>query len=498
MVFIQAARFSDMIKSIAMLPNSFNPKKFSDYIFQLFLPMLAVILPLVFVLLNLPIMPRIDMTSSQLFELFSFCMWTVLAVNAYREIRTNPGSSLKEKIVVLLPFLIGFFFLVFIGGGYTKSWDYEQYENAFRSIVEGGNPYTSTRYLYPPPFAQAMASLSRLGGQLFAPETINVWLFVYYIHQCLQFFLANLAYRLSYCFASKLGFPKLEGLLLVSALFVFNYPLLRTFGLNQVNLYVLNAILIAALALSRFPFLSGAAVALGGLIKIYPFALGAPLLGMKKWKALLGMFLGVGLVILMGRNLAIWKQFVSFYLSFPVERESSLWFRNSSTLSFIRNLVRFTGLPEMLILPLFILAALAVLSWMAVRFFRREKIFQTLEPGAIAGTYRNFGHLVDFSVLSLVIAPSAWDHHFVLAIPLALWAVALQGRSRPGWVGIGIASIFAMPAFNVFPISYLRLFGVILLLWLTPPDICFDPDGFREAARAWRDDHAAGEERSRV
>lgn len=480
-----------MIESIAMLPISFHPKKFSDYIFQVFLPILAVILPLVFVLLELPIMPRIDMTSSYLFELFSFCMWTVLAVNAYREARTNSKLSLKKKVVVLLPFLISFFFLVFIGGGYTKSWDYEQYENAFRSIVEGGNPYTSTRYLYPPPFAQAMAFLYLLGGRLFAPETINLWLFVYYIHQCLQFFLVNLAYRLTYQFALRVGFPRLEGILLVSGLFIFNYPLFRTLGLNQVNLYVLNAVLLAALTLSRFPFLSGMAIALGGLIKVYPFVLGAPLLGMKKWKALLGAFLGVGLAVLLGRNLSIWKQFVSFYLSFPVERESSLWFRNSSTLSFIRNLVGFTGLPEMLILPLFILAALAVLVWMAVRFFQREKIFRTLEPGRIANTYRNFGHLVDFSVLTLLIAPSAWDHHFVLAIPLALWSVALQSRSQPGWVGIGIASIFVMPAFNVFPVSYFRLLGVILLLWLTPPSICFDPDGFRAAARAARVGRAA-------
>jgi len=189
------------------------------------------------------------------------------------------------------------------------------------------------------------------------------------------------------------------------------------------------------------------------------------------------MLTGVGLVIFIqtnfGRDLSLWKQFVSFYLSFPVERESSLWLRNSSTLSFVRNLVHFSGLPEGIILPLFILAALVVLAWMSVRFLQREKIFRTLEPGVVADTYRNFGHLLDFSVLTLLIAPSAWDHHFVIAIPLALWVIALQGRDKPGWVGIGVASIFFLPAFNVFPFSYLRLLGVVLLLWLASPSIRF-------------------------
>jgi len=492
-----------------MLPisfTSFTTKNFSTYIFYLFLPILAVILPLIFVFLNLPIIPRITMTSEQLFELFGFSMWVILAVNAYREIKKHPGMSLKKGIIVLLPFLVGFSFLVLISESPKPSWDYEQYENAFRSIVRLRNPYESMRYLYPPPFAQAMASLHTFGdwlyspgGWLFSSETINLWLFVYYIHQCLQFFLVNLAYWLSCRFAFRIGFPRLEGILLVSGLFLFNYPLVRTLQLNQVNLYVLNAVLIAVLALRRFPFLSGVAVALGGLIKIYPFTLGAPLLGMKKWKAILGVLVGAGLVIFiqtdMGRNLSIWKQFVSFYLSFPVERESSLWFRNSSTLSFVRNLVHFTGMPEMIIPPLFLLAAFAVLAWMSTRFFQREKLFGSLEPEPIADVYRNFGHLLDFSVLALLIAPSAWDHHFVVAIPLALWAIALQGRNKPGWVGIGIASIFILPAFNVFPFSYLRLLGVILLLWFTPPGIRFDPERVRAAARAWRGDRGVDEGR---
>lgn len=332
-----------------------------------------------------------------------------------------------------------------------------------------------------------MASLYNVSAWFVPSETINLWLFVYYIHQCLQFLLVILAYWLTCRFAFWVGLPRLEGTLLVSGLFLFNYPLFRTLQLNQVNLYVLNALLVALLWLRRFPFWSGAAIAIGSLIKVYPVVLGIPLLGMKRWRAILGALIAALLLILLqtgfGSDLSLWRQFIRFYLSFPVERESSLWFRNSSLLSFVRNLVHLSGLPEVAITPLFVLVAFVALVWIIVRFVQREKIFRGRMPGDVSEHYRYFGHLIDFSVLTLLVAPSAWDHHFVLSIPLALWAIALRGREQPIWVGIGIVSIFVMPAYNIFPFSYLRLFGVLLLLWLTPPKIRFAPI---EVARAWR------------
>jgi hypothetical protein len=106
---------------------------------------------------------------------------------------------------------------------------------------------------------------------------------------------------------------------------------------------------------------------------------------------------------------------------------------------------------------------------MTVRFLQRERKYATLPPGAAAERYRNFGHLIDFACLALLITPSAWDHHFVIAIPLALWAIAIRGHEKPSWVGIGIVSIFILPPFDIFPFSYLRMFGVFLLLLLASP-----------------------------
>jgi hypothetical protein len=215
------------------------------------------------------------------------------------------------------------------------------------------------------------------------------------------------------------------------------------------------------------------AVALGGLIKLYPLSMGAPLAVMKKWKALLGALVTGIIIILLqtnfGRDLFLWKEFILFLLSFPSERESSLWIRNTTPLSLAGNLARFTELSESIILPLVIISTLAVLTWIALRFYKREKIYRTLPPGPTAETYRNFGNLIDFSSLALLVTPSAWDHHFVIALPLALWAIALRGKDRPGWLGIALACIFVLPPVDIFPFSYLRMFSVVALLLLTSP-----------------------------
>jgi len=458
-----------------MLPVNFNPRKNSDYIFHIFLPLLAVFLPVLFLSLDLPIMPRITTTAEQLFNVFSFCMWCVLFLVAYREIKAHPGISLEKGIMILLPLFVSFFFLVLIVEYGGKSWDYEQYENAFRAIVQGENPYDSERYLYPPFFAQVMAYVYSVGKQFLHPTKINLWLFVFYLYQCAQFFMSNLAYQLSSRFAARIGYSDLQNKLIVTGLFLFNFPLVRTLHLNQINLYVLNAILIALLALNRFPFLSGAAVTLGGLIKLYPLSMLAPLVMMKKWKVLLGAFVSGILIILLqtnfGRDLFLWKEFILFFLSFPSERESSLWIRNTTSLSLARNLARFTLLPESVIQPVVIIITLAVLTWIALRFYQREKIYQSLLSGPAAETYRNFGNLIDFSSLALLVTPSAWDHHFVIALPLALWAIALRAKDKPGWLGIAIACIFVLPPVDIFPFSYLRMFGVVALLLLTAPNI---------------------------
>lgn len=457
-----------------MLPLDFNPRRLSDYLFHILLPILAVVLPVIFLALDLPLAPLIMTSSQRLFGLFSLCMWLVLFIAAFREIKSRPGISLEQGVIVLLPLLVASFLLVLIVEYADVSWDYQQYEDAYRELILGKNPYRSEQYLYPPLFAQVMAFIHAVGTKFPGAEVISPWVFVFYIYQCVQFFLGVLAYKLTVRFASRIGFSDLHAKLIVAGLFLFNFPLIRTLHLNQVNLLILNATLISLLTLARFPMWSGAAVTLGGLVKLYPFILGAPLLFMKKWRALLGVFASGAVIVLLstrfGQDWSLWRQFVEFMLAFPAERESSIWIRNTSILSLLRNLSRFAGLPEAAVTPLYLAGVLAVLAWISLRLYRRERTYPTLPPGPAAEAYRNFGNLIDFVSLSLLVTPSAWDHHFVLALPLALWAIALRRKDRPGWVAIATACIFVLPPFDVFPFSYLRMFGVIALLILASPN----------------------------
>jgi hypothetical protein len=420
-------------------------------------------------------------TQEHLFGLFGLCVFFAILYAAYTDYRSLSAPSLRNLILIGIPFLVCLFMLAAVAELSQKSWDYKQYEAAFRAAAAGDNPYRSTRYLYPPFFAETMIAVYRLGGVLLpwiGMETgeASLWMFVFYIHQCALLFALLCSYHLSLRFAETAGLNPLTRVFFVSGLFLFNVPVLRTILYNQVNFYILVSLLLPVVALNRRPFLSGAAIAAGGLIKLYPFALVAPLLATQKWKVLTGVLAGCVFIVALGtnlfRDLTLWKQFILFYLSFPVERESA-WFRNSSILSFLRNLLEILRAPDVALTPLFGLVAILILGWIALRFFQRERLYAPPQadstPAAGNVSPRDIGHLMDFSVLSLLIAPSAWEHHYVLAIPLAIWAFALSRKTSPGLLVVALTFVFIMPVFNVFPLSYLRTAGLILLLVLTSP-----------------------------
>ena len=66
----------------------------------------------------------------------------------------------------------------------------------------------------------------------------------------------------------------------------------------------------------------------------------------------------------------------------------------------------------------------------------------------------------------LLAAPVVWEHHYVLAIPLLLWAAAGWGRRHAVALGAAALLCFAVPTFDVFPWSYHRLVGLAWILWL--------------------------------
>jgi len=420
---------------------------------------------------------RLASTKQQedLFGLFAFCVFCVITTMVWSDIRQN-GKVTIEKIILLgVPYGDSLSFLSQTVELSFGSWDYQQYEDAFRAVVNGSNPYAGTRYLYPPLFADLMAFVHRIGLRFFSYLDFgkSAWVFVFYIHQASLLYFLLLNYFLSIEFAKLIGIKEIQGLLLASALYLFNIPVLRTISNNQVNFYILTSILLVLILVWEYPFMAGVAAAVGGLIKLYPFALSFPLFFMKRWKALAGIVVGSFVIIAVETkfflDFELWKQFFNFYLSFPVEQESLL-FRNSSPMSLIRSTFGFLGLPEAFLRLAFIGILISVFIWFGVRFYQRE----TIKPLDSADfmpldVFRGVGHLLDFSVISLFIAPSAWEHHYVIAVPLGIWVFALRSRDALMKSLVALVLVFVLPVFNIYPFSYLRMVGLIMLLILVSP-----------------------------
>jgi hypothetical protein len=97
-----------------------------------------------------------------------------------------------------------------------------------------------------------------------------------------------------------------------------------------------------------------------------------------------------------------------------------------------------------------------------------------------------YGHAVDALALALLVSPTVWEHHYVLALPLVLWAAAKRGRDRPWPVAIGAFLMLAVPTFDLFPLSYHRIVGLVLLLILTSPGKLAVPARGRSSRRSRR------------
>jgi hypothetical protein len=75
----------------------------------------------------------------------------------------------------------------------------------------------------------------------------------------------------------------------------------------------------------------------------------------------------------------------------------------------------------------------------------------------------------------LLLSPLVWEHHYVIAVPMAIWAIALYGASMPWQIGTAVLLIFVPPTFDVFPFSYHRLAGLLLLVASMRPELAPAP-----------------------
>ena len=430
------------------------------------------------------------------FELLGATGALALLVIAGGELRRRAGRPWAELLPVVLPSLVCLHFLFLVSEYSRKPFDYDCYEYAGRAILQGENPYLrGLIYLYPPLtaqlFAQAHVFIERAGNLLgLAPEPEAVWGTVFYFYQCAQLALILLAYQLGVRFARGVGLATTSAHWLVAGLLLFDNALLRTLRHGQINLWILDLSLLGILLAQRAPLLSGVAIAFAAHLKLYPLILLVPLAVVRRWQAIAWTLAGFAAIAFVqsdfGRSWTLWEQFLGFASS-GVRGEIA--FRNNSLHSFFFNAIRFTigdprnryrGEVDVAVA----LASLALLLWFFVRVFCRAREararIRVLPDASAAATLARsayLGHAADALAFALLLSPSVWEHHYILALPLAIWAVATRWGERSGAVVLGVFLMLAMPSLDLFPLSYHRIAGMLLLLLLTPS---------RTLPKAWR------------
>ncbi len=417
--------------------------------------------------------------SYQVFELFGFSASAAFVAVAIALLRQR-----RERALPLVALgAVWFHALGILIEGSQPAWDWGCYQDAANAILSGANPY-GRGYLYPPLLSQALAFAFRGIGRavpgLAGHESASIWHLVFYLYQCLQFALVIAAFGLTWRLTRRMGLPTAVAWIVVPALFVLDSPLQRTLKHDQVNLWVLVCVLGGLLSLVRRPALSGLLVAFGAHLKLVPIVVVAPWTLARSWRVLLGSLAGVLAILAIQtsgfRDWTPWREFHEASSTFRWVHA----FRDNSLAGLIQGVVHVTrggGWIEQRgagFLVVYAVGAAAMLGWMTARFLRRERAARTAGRedaggGNAALWLRLAGHTADALALTLVLAPVSWEHHYVLAIPIAAWAIAGIGRERPWAVGLAIAMVLAVPTFDVFPFSLHRLAGLLLLLALTPP-----------------------------
>jgi alpha-1,2-mannosyltransferase len=455
--------------------------------FYIALAVAAVVFPLLIWQFSLPSVSSSYGPLHIPFELFGLTASAALIIYACLEIRRSRGFSLLQMAPLALFLLVAFHFLIVMVEFEAKSFDYSCYENAAMAIVQGNTPYADEAYLYPPFTAQVMALAYRMLEPVVTALPMSNgpeagWFYLFYLYQCAQYLLLLAAFVLCRRFVRRLGVDNLTASVMVAAVFLLNNPLVRTLKHHQVNLWILDFMLLAVLFLSNRAWISGLAVAIAAHIKLYPLILLLPWTMMKKWKAAVWSVIGVvGIALIQtgwGSNWELYRQYMAFSqkLHLRVEfRDNGIYGIVYNTYKMLGQIFKFDVQGQNLTVNLVAwVLTVVVIAWFAIRFMRREAAFKSCLTGSSAispDTIRSFGHFTDSLALMLMISPIVWEHHYVLAVPIILWALAMCGRKKPWITALAALLILGVPTFDVYPFSYHRLAGLIILTMLTSPEV---------------------------
>ncbi len=396
----------------------------------------------------------------QTYEWTGYLGAAVLAIVYSIEASQRRPQTLGAHLMLALPFLSILPVLYQYAEYPVRSWDYDCYQIAGDQILAGENPYSGF-YIYPPLLAWAIARLQ---------VALNSAEWVFFTYQYLQLlWVAAMVFQLK-ALLRKMAVEDLSAALILGGVLIFNIPLWRTIHHNQVNLILLNILLFSLLQVQRRPFLSGLLLAIGAHLKIYPTVIAGIWAVGKRWKAtsfFLAVVIGLGF-LLSFLIPGIWLEFLTFFKNFP----GGTAMRDNGLHSILYNLFYITGFNQGLdqgnfqtfIKSLYLFCAALVCLYFLYRYYARRVermgVGEGLSPAR--QMWLDAGDVADAGAFMVLFSPMVWEHHFVLTLPLAIFALVLFPRFR---TFLAVFLIFGMPVADIFILSLTRITGLVILLY---------------------------------
>jgi len=311
-------------------------------------------------------------------------------------------------------------------------------------------------YIYPPLLAQLTLPLAKLSQSAY-------FRFFYVLNILLTFFGLYLLIDLLELWSSRTILPALFPFILL----LVNEPLLTTIHHGQVNLIVFDAILLSLIFQKKGePFPAAFFLSLAVFIKIYPILFILPFFSSKRLKYL--MAFAANSAALLAVSIAVsgwkpWRDFVRSMLDLFLKKTDSPFtqgfqnsFGNVSLKGFLtQGFARF-HFPEALVAPVFVV--LAALFLILVLAYRKKRPVSA-DPAFASSA---------FFVLTLVLAPITWSHHFViLFFPLTyLFGKMIREKRYAGFLPLVILAgliLYELP-WGAFPYNQIRLMAVLGIL----------------------------------
>jgi hypothetical protein len=348
-------------------------------------------------------------------------------------------------------------------------WDFTVYRHAADAMRAGMTPYPDPAYYtYPPLLAQWLGGIAAAVNHLVTrPPTDDLgWQATFTILQICQLIAVSVVYWALYRSARSFGLSETASALLVAGLIAVNEPLRLTIGYGQLNLILLAMVLAAIAASPTFDALAGVGLAFPGAIKLYPLTL-LPIWWMNgRRRAAAWAVAWLGVFVLITRPWTLWLEFVRLWMRpalYPTVGDSTLY-------NLLANGARFLGLaardrPAPWIRLLWMAIVIAIGLWSVRRVLQRLRVADHESDASRL----LFACASEVLALNLFVSPLVWPHHFIFALPFAVFATATEGARRPILIGTAVFLTFAVPWSDVFVFGYHRLAGVALALYATTP-----------------------------